>query len=78
MYKPRTFKQNRAMNLNWNKARLMAATAAVQSAHDNLMKYTVHTVYPSSLSLTLLRIEFLLAECLNTWDEEVWGGLKDE
>jgi len=75
MYKPRTFKQNRAMSLNWNKARLMAATAAVQSAHNNLMKYTT---YPSNIGSTLLRIEFLLAECLNTWDEQVWGGIKDE
>jgi len=73
--KSRSFKQERASVLNWNKARLMSASEAVTSAHDNLMKYNIS---PCSISSNLLRIEFLLAECLKVWDKQVWEGVKDE
>jgi len=69
------FRRDRAMKINWAKARLLSSRSAISSAIELLDRYNVLT---GARKYDLMRADFALADCLQDWDDQVWKGIKKD
>ena len=75
MYSLRTFKQKRATNINWAKARLIGSLDAIAYATQLLDK---HEVLVDDIDSNLVWAKVALEHSLEAWDKQIWEKLNDK
>lgn len=72
MYSLRNFKQKRATDINWAKARLIGSLDAIACATQLLDK---HEVLVDDIDFNLVRAKVALEYSLKAWDKQIWEKL---